>query len=255
MKTETGMKSVKDNLKQEERKKNTITKGINSDRKALEDKANTAANLKEMYDSLREENERATEALKEAQSRYEAISVGKFSAGEGGKSATLAQQMIAAREAVTQAETSTKTCEMQLKHNAKELKRMEGELKKTESERKRDTANLQKYEDQVASAEQELASINYEEGLAERLEENFQGLQHEVRGMERELDSKSSRYPFLNFRYDDPEKNFDRSQVYGPVAKLFKVKDAKFFSALDVAGGGRVSVTILTNSNFDTCLE
>ena len=45
---------------------------------------------------------------------------------------------------------------------------------------------------------------------------------------------------WLDFKYSDPEKNFDRSQVHGPAATLFKVKDKKFCVALDTAGGGKV---------------
>ena len=42
------------------------------------------------------------------------------------------------------------------------------------------------------------------------------------------------------FMYSDPEPGFDRSQVYGVAAKLFKIKDMKFAVALDTAGGGKV---------------
>ena len=40
--------------------------------------------------------------------------------------------------------------------------------------------------------------------------------------------------------FSDPEPGFDRSQVYGVAAKLFKIKDMKFAVALDTAGGGKV---------------
>ena len=46
----------------------------------------------------------------------------------------------------------------------------------------------------------------------------------------------------LFFMYSDPEPGFDRSQVYGVAAKLFKIKDMKFAVALDTAGGGKVNL-------------
>ena len=53
------------------------------------------------------------------------------------------------------------------------------------------------------------------------------------------------RLQMLNFCafliFSDPEPGFDRSQVYGVAAKLFKIKDMRFAVALDTAGGGKVS--------------
>lgn len=44
----------------------------------------------------------------------------------------------------------------------------------------------------------------------------------------------------LNFEYQDPQKNFDRSKVKGLVAKLIDVKDKTHSTALEVAAGGRL---------------
>ena len=56
----------------------------------------------------------------------------------------------------------------------------------------------------------------------------------------------NARYQWLNFQYSDPEPNFDRSKVLGVVAKLFTVKDPKFYVALDTIAGGKVRRTLLT---------
>lgn len=42
------------------------------------------------------------------------------------------------------------------------------------------------------------------------------------------------------FDYTDPEPNFDRRRVLGPVAKLFRVKDLKYAVALEVIAGNKV---------------
>ena len=64
---------------------------MNTDKKMLEEKQAIVGKMQEVYDALKEENRKCTEALKAAQKRYEAISMGKFSDGEG-ESATLQQQ-------------------------------------------------------------------------------------------------------------------------------------------------------------------
>ena len=47
-------------------------------------------------------------------------------------------------------------------------------------------------------------------------------------------------YPQLNFEYKNPEPNFDRQRVKGLVCNLFKIKDVKYATALEVAAGGKV---------------
>lgn len=44
----------------------------------------------------------------------------------------------------------------------------------------------------------------------------------------------SSQLANVEFIYDDPEKNFDKSRVKGVVAKLFKVKSSSAMIALEV---------------------
>lgn len=45
----------------------------------------------------------------------------------------------------------------------------------------------------------------------------------------------------MKFDYSDPYPNFDRRLVNGIVAKLFRIRDFRFATALEVAGGGAVS--------------
>lgn len=44
----------------------------------------------------------------------------------------------------------------------------------------------------------------------------------------------------IDFRYSDPERNFDRSRVKGVVAKLTRVADPSTATALEVAAGGKL---------------
>lgn len=44
----------------------------------------------------------------------------------------------------------------------------------------------------------------------------------------------------IDFRYSDPERNFDRSRVKGVVAKLARVADPAASTALEVAAGGKL---------------
>ncbi len=245
VKSEAALKAVKDNKRQEEKKKKQIEKGRNSDQKHYDDKVKVADSLQDMYDKLRRENAEAEAALKAAQERFEAISVGKFASSEGGKAETLHQQLINAKKDITDAKTKIQTATLKINDNEKKLQQLEASMKKAESAIRSDKANLAKYEDQVAKAERELASINYEDGKAEELEANRDGLKQDISAQERQVGGMSAKFPWLEFHYRDPVRNFDRSQVRGTVANLFRVRDKKFFVALDTAFGSKVRKIIL----------
>lgn len=66
------------------------------------------------------------------------------------------------------------------------------------------------------------------------------GLVKEASELRHQASKLSSQFPQLVFDYTDPEPNFDRRRVLGPVAKLFRVKDLKYAVALEVIAGNKV---------------
>jgi hypothetical protein len=56
----------------------SYVKCFSQDQKALEDKTKESSGMQDLYDNLREEVNKCTEALANAERRYEAISTGKF---------------------------------------------------------------------------------------------------------------------------------------------------------------------------------
>ena len=240
-KCEASLKETRENAKAEKRKKAQITNGMKTDQKALDDKKKTSEGMQEMFNKLRNENEECTTALKNAQKRFEAISVGKFCTEDGkGKAATLQEQVISLKSDISNAETTKKTSDMKIKHNRKEMARIEKLMMKTEAEFAKDGANLPKLQRDVEKAKAELQSLGYTPGVAEETEEELRSTRTEVNALEKRIYDMSSRYQWLNFTYSDPERNFNRNQVRGVAAVLFKVSDPKFFVALDTAGGGKV---------------
>ena len=240
-KCEASLKETRENAKAENRKKAQLTNGMKTDQKALDDKKKTSEGMQEMFSKLRNENEECTTALKNAQKRFEAISVGKFCTEDGkGKAATLQEQVISLKSDISNAETTKKTSDMKIKHNRKEMVRIEKLLMKTEAEFAKDGANLPKLQRDVKKAEAELQSLGYTPGVAEETGEALRSTRTEVNALEKRIYDMSSRYQWLNFTYSDPERNFNRNQVRGVAAVLFKVRDPKFFVALDTAGGAKV---------------
>ena len=61
-----------------EKKSNSICFSVIQDQKALDEKEKQSTGVQALYDKLRQEDEKCEENLKDAQRRYEDISMGKF---------------------------------------------------------------------------------------------------------------------------------------------------------------------------------
>lgn len=66
-------------------------------------------------------------------------------------------------------------------------------------------------------------------------------LLNEVRSVRERVESFEAQNPYLNFRYRDPETNFNRRSVKGIVARQIKLKDRANSTAIETAAGGKVS--------------
>ncbi|CAB4067167.1 SMC2 [Lepeophtheirus salmonis] len=229
MKLEASLKSLLDNKKLEAKKCQQIQRGMDTDKKALCEKQKINDGLKEVYDVLRDEDERATKALAVAQKRYEAISLGKFCSDDGEEGATLQEQVIKMKGQISDAQT-------------------EMEMKKTKGQYELDSKNLISYETQVKEAKSSMDKLNYQEGRLESLMEQIHSSESEFGHLKRNYDSMAARFPWLEFRYRDPEPNFDRSVVRGVAANLFDVKDSTFCVALDTCAGGKLMNVIVNSS-------
>lgn len=71
-------------------------------------------------------------------------------------------------------------------------------------------------------------------------------LNNEIFSLNEKIQQFYIKFPQLNFEYKNPEANFDRRRVKGLVCNLFKVKDPKYATALEVAAGGKVKFDVLT---------
>jgi hypothetical protein len=60
---------LQDSIKQEERKRKQVEKSLDDDKKVLAGKEGVLGGMKDIYDALRQENDKCQAALKAAQDR------------------------------------------------------------------------------------------------------------------------------------------------------------------------------------------
>jgi structural maintenance of chromosome 2 len=71
-----------------------------------------------------------------------------------------------------------------------------------------------------------LQALGYDAEAMQQLSATKEAEAQEVRRCKDRVGELASMTAGLNFRYSDPDRNFDRSKVKGPLARLFRVSCA-----------------------------
>lgn len=232
--------SNKENVKAVQKTIEQIKLNITDDKNTLALKEKELEKVGGLFQNLKGMCQKDTDAVLEAQEKYQKISAGLLES-EDGENATLEQQLINAKQSVTQAQTEFKQCEMTLNHNRQQLNKKQKDMHNTGTEYKKYTVDLEKKEKELKNLENEMQKLNYKDGYSEDLKNQRNNLIAEIKPLREQLDQFESRYPRTRFQYQKPEPNFNAKSVKGLVCKLINVKDKKAAYALEVAAGGKVT--------------
>lgn len=170
--------------------------------------------LGEMFEKLRKNQSDDAEALAAAERRFQDVSSGLLSS-DNGSAVTLPEELMATQRRVAQAEAQLKDCEMRVQHLKKELKVKTNEVKKTENDYKADAQKSKHLENEVKQLQMEMDKVNYSEQAAEDLEQRRRQLQPDMQALRERIESFEARYPYINFKYSQPDRQFDRASVKG----------------------------------------
>lgn len=237
------IKAHKDSLLTEKNRKKQLEKSLKEDEQALALKESDQSKTGGQFSSLKEAEAADAEAFAAAQRKYQAVSAGLLS-NDDGEDATLQEQLMGAKQAVSNASTEKKESEMEMEHIKTELGKKEKLLNQNSKTYTQDLATLAKLDKEVAETAAQLSKLNYEDGMRERLDEQRDLLSNQLRNAQQKATALESRYPQLTFKYSDPTPNFNRQKVKGLVCRMFRVKDPKFTQALECAAGGKLYFVI-----------
>uniref|UniRef100_A0A914BXX7 RecF/RecN/SMC N-terminal domain-containing protein n=1 Tax=Acrobeloides nanus TaxID=290746 RepID=A0A914BXX7_9BILA len=216
------------------------TKSLNSDKKELEKKRKELEKMESENGGQEKRGKDAEEKLQKARSKMEALAKG-MTTDEDGNAVTLEGQLTNSRSALSVLETNVKKAEMKLKQLVPLLGKKKKELGGMATQATSEEKEKKQLEATIARIEADLKKMNFDEEAQLELEQERRSLINEQRQIQGQIDDFENRNHNLQFRYKDPYQNFDKSKVKGLVAKLFRVKDMRYATALEVAaGGGRV---------------
>ncbi|KAK4336854.1 hypothetical protein RND71_043403 [Anisodus tanguticus] len=244
-KEQTNLNLKKDAIKEEEKRKKEVEKLKNDDNKLLKQKQAEFDKVKNTFEHLKEAFEQNEKELEDAQKKLQAISAG-LTCENGKITGSLQDQLTQAQREIKNFETQTITLKNELQAVEKELTRKQKELNHLNSNTT-GTEQMHNLQLEVSNLEEEMNSLNFDEQKLQELNEMQNKLSQTVNDFSEKIRRIYLEIPMLSFNYNSPVPNFDRSKVLGVVASLFKVKDPKFYKAIEKAAGGKLFNVVVDN--------
>ncbi|KAL6580577.1 Structural maintenance of chromosomes protein 2-2 [Orobanche minor] len=231
------LKNQEDNLTIEKQNAAKIEKSLGESKLAAEERATAVKNAEEGAADLKKSFEELSKSLDEHEKEHQGVVAGKSS---GDEDKCLEDQLRDAKIAVGKAETELKQLQTKVGHCEKELKEKTGQLSSTREEADAIENELNVTRKEVDKVKNALESLSYDENIMDALQRDRTTELEMVQKFKEEARIISSQLANVDFHYNDPEKNFDRSRVKGVVAKLIKVNDSSAALALEVVAGGKL---------------
>ncbi|KAK9805921.1 hypothetical protein WJX73_005152 [Symbiochloris irregularis] len=201
---------------------------------AMEARAKAAADQKDAAAAALE----AAEAAVEAASRE--LAGAEAGDGRDESNRSLQERLTDAMTAQTTAAADGKQAEARATHFRRELKEQKALLSSKSKQAEAMTRKMQAAQAAVDDCKRRLDELEYNAEAAQALEATREEEQAHVEQCRQKVDALASRLSALDFRYTDPDRNFDRKSVRGTLARLFTIKDDSAATALEVAAGGKL---------------
>lgn len=195
--------------------------------------------VQSLFETLKENEAKDKEALSVSQKKYEAVAAG-MEVNEEGKTQSLQEQLMVAKQEAAEANTQRKQASMELSFCQNSLKEKQKTLGTNATDYQKDKINLDKIMKESVSLEQNLGKINYSEENMQHWSSRRSDIRKEIHRIRERIDNFEAHRPYSSFKYRDPETNFNRNRVFGGVCRLIQVNDNTVCTALETAAGGRV---------------
>ncbi|KAM3340612.1 structural maintenance of chromosomes protein 2-1 isoform X1 [Capsicum galapagoense] len=231
------LKNREDILKTEKKNCVKIVKNLDELKQSAEEKAAAVRKAEEGASDLKKRAEELSMSLESHEKEYQGVLAGKSS---GNEEKCLEEQLADAKVEVGNAETELKQLQTKINHCEKELKGKKAQLLSKREEAAAVENELNNGKKQVEKLQKALESLSYKEEQMDLLQSDRAIEVEAIQKLKDEIRVLSSRLANIDFTYNNPVKNFNRSKVKGVVAKLIKVKDSSAMTALEVAAGGKL---------------
>ncbi|KAJ1918592.1 Structural maintenance of chromosomes protein 2 [Mycoemilia scoparia] len=238
IKTQFDLKAT--TAKEEEAKKTALNKSIEKMESSMSEKLqqsdNAAGKLEEhkrVFDEKNKEIARLEELI-------QSLTTGV--ASDEGREGGFIQQLQEEREEANASATMIEQSKLRTQLLLKEKKELKAKSKRAENDNDSLLQKKKHVERRIEEYQSQLLENVVDDDTKEALEARKDELKDEVEVLYEKQQDLQSRLRGLNFRYEDPHPNFDRSKVKGQVAELITLESRNKFAAtaLELCAGGQL---------------
>ncbi|KAK1782530.1 hypothetical protein QBC45DRAFT_429935 [Copromyces sp. CBS 386.78] len=230
----------KSSMKEEQERRKAGEKNVTDLEAALEKKTKTYEKTKAKYDAAKETLEKQRQEADTKEELLQTLQTGV--ASKEGQENGYQGQLQDARNRITAAATEQEQAKIKIAHLEKRIKEEEPRAKKAKEQNAGLLKDLDGLKAQAQRLEKELGKLGFQPGSEEELYKQESSLQQTIRNLRQESDALKRKVANIDFNYQDPVPNFDRSKVKGLVAQLFSLPKEymEAGTALEICAGGRL---------------
>ena len=220
----------------------------------LKQKNETHQKMQERYNSCKEELVRQTQEVDKTEELIQTLQTGV--ASKEGQQSGYQGQLQDARNRVSAAATEQEQAKLKILHLESRVKEEEPRAKKAKEKNSGLLKDLESLRSQTKKLETGLHKLGFEAGKEEALFEEESKLQRQCRSLTEQADSMRRKVANIDFTYNNPSPNFDRSKVKGLVAQLFSLANehTRAGTALEICAGGRLYNVVVDTADTGTQL-
>jgi structural maintenance of chromosome 2 len=221
-------------------RKKGLEKSVKELESELKKKSAIYEKLKEGYKTAHDELAIQSEDVEKKEELLQTLQTGV--ASKEGQETGYQGQLQDARNRASAAATEQEQKKLKISHLEKQIKEDEPKAKKAKDQNSGLLKDLEALKSQAKKLEVELTKMGFEPGKESELYQQESHLQARIRELKQEADGLRRRVANIDFSYNDPSPNFDRSRVKGLVAQLFTLdkEHTRAGTAMEICAGGRL---------------
>jgi len=167
---------------------------------------------------------------------------GDSGTGGGGDvvGSSVLDQIQAAKRGATCAETELEQLRVQMAHAREELREKGTMLRRSQATVEKMQREQSAKDRAIQQVKLKLHEVDYDAQGAKAALDKRNRERDELDSLRQRSDELSAKLSMFDFIYADPEPGFDRRRVKGFVGPLVSVKDSAYYTAVEIAAGGRL---------------
>lgn len=230
----------KTSISEESDRKQTIEDNVRELEKQLQEKTKAHEDLEQRYKAAHDDLAKQTEEVNEKEELLQTLQTGV--ASKEGQESGYQGKLQEARNKESAAATEQEQNKLKIAHLERQTKEDEPKAKKAKEQNSGLLKELEAQKSQAKKLEAELAKMGFDPGQESEHYQQESHLQARIQALRQEADALKRKVANIDFNYENPSPNFDRSRVKGLVAQLFTLdkEHIRAGTALEICAGGRL---------------